>query len=231
MWRRLPVLCTPAEHLRLPDADDVREGLVATKIAAHAADIAKGIPHARDVDNRMSDARRRMDWEEMFSLAIDPVKPRKYLRARLPRRRAPAPCAARCVRFVRLIPSWTSYHRPRRGNVRQIASMKRLSLWTAAFTCDASGGCSGVRWLRLPSIPEPLACLEQGENMKTALTIAGSDSSGGAGIQADIKTMRRFGGLCGIGCHSANRAEHHGCARSGCDVSRFCITADGKRVF
>ncbi len=75
---------TPAEHLRLPDAADVREGLVATKIAAHAADIAKGLPHARDVDNRMSDARRRMDWEEMFSLAIDPVKPRKYFESAPP---------------------------------------------------------------------------------------------------------------------------------------------------
>lgn len=75
---------TPAEHLRLPDANDVREGLVATKIAAHAADIAKGIPHARDVDNRMSDARRRVDWEEMFSLALDPVKPRKYFESAPP---------------------------------------------------------------------------------------------------------------------------------------------------
>lgn len=75
---------TPAEHLRLPDVDDVREGLVATKIAAHAADIAKGIPHARDVDNRMSDARRRMDWEEQFSLALDPVKPRKYFESAPP---------------------------------------------------------------------------------------------------------------------------------------------------
>lgn len=75
---------TPAEHLRLPDANDVREGLVATKIAAHAADIAKGIPHARDVDNRMSDARRRVDWEEMFSLALDPEKPRKYFESAPP---------------------------------------------------------------------------------------------------------------------------------------------------
>lgn len=75
---------TPAEHLRLPDANDVREGLVATKIAAHAADIAKGIPHARDIDNRMSDARRRVDWEEMFSLALDPEKPRKYFESAPP---------------------------------------------------------------------------------------------------------------------------------------------------
>lgn len=75
---------TPAEHLRLPDANDVREGLVATKIAAHVADIAKGIPHARDIDNRMSDARRRVDWEEMFSLALDPEKPRKYFESAPP---------------------------------------------------------------------------------------------------------------------------------------------------
>ena len=67
---------TPAEHLRLPDAADVREGLVATKIAAHAADIAKGVPGARDRDNRMSDARRRVAWDEMFDLALDPARAR-----------------------------------------------------------------------------------------------------------------------------------------------------------
>lgn len=75
---------TPAEHLRLPDVNDVHEGLVATKIAAHAADIAKGIPGARDRDNRMSDARRRFDWEEMFDLALDPVKPREYFESAPP---------------------------------------------------------------------------------------------------------------------------------------------------
>lgn len=75
---------TPAEHLRLPDVSDVREGLVATKIAAHAADIAKGIPRARDIDNKMSDARRRIDWEEMFSHAIDPVKARRYFESAPP---------------------------------------------------------------------------------------------------------------------------------------------------
>ena len=69
---------TPAEHLRLPDSDDVKEGIVAAKIAAHAGDIAKGIPNARDIDDKMSDARRRVCWEEMFSYAIDPVKPRKF---------------------------------------------------------------------------------------------------------------------------------------------------------
>lgn len=75
---------TPAEHLRLPDAADVREGLVATKIAAHAADIAKGVPGARDADNRMSDARRRVDWEGMFAEALDPVKARRYFESAPP---------------------------------------------------------------------------------------------------------------------------------------------------
>ena len=70
---------TPAEHLRLPDVDDVREGVIASRIAAHAADIAKGIPGARDADNAMADARRAVDWEAMYDVAIDPVKARAYV--------------------------------------------------------------------------------------------------------------------------------------------------------
>ena len=69
---------TPAEHLRLPDVDDVKEGIIASKIAAHAGDIAKGIPYAREIDNKMSDARRRIDWDEMFKYAIDPEKAKRY---------------------------------------------------------------------------------------------------------------------------------------------------------
>lgn len=69
---------TPAEHLRLPDEEDVKEGIIASKIAAHAADIAKGIKGARDEDNAMSEARYKLDWEEMFKHAIDPEKARKY---------------------------------------------------------------------------------------------------------------------------------------------------------
>lgn len=69
---------TPAEHLRLPDADDVKEGIIASKIAAHAADISKGIRGVREADNKMSDARHRLDWEEMFKYAIDPDKARRY---------------------------------------------------------------------------------------------------------------------------------------------------------
>lgn len=69
---------TPAEHLRLPDVNDVKEGIIASRIAAHAADIAKGVKGARDWDDAMSAARKKLDWERMFSLAIDPEKARRY---------------------------------------------------------------------------------------------------------------------------------------------------------
>lgn len=69
---------TPAEHLRLPDLADVKEGIIASRIAAHAADLAKGIPGARDWDDAMSRARQKLDWEKQFSLAIDPEKARRY---------------------------------------------------------------------------------------------------------------------------------------------------------
>lgn len=68
---------TPSEHLCLPDAQDVRDGLIATKIAAHAADIAKKVPHARDEDDRMGQARRKLDWEEMWKHALDPERARE----------------------------------------------------------------------------------------------------------------------------------------------------------
>lgn len=69
---------TPAEHLRLPNLDDMREGIIATQIAAHAGDIAKNIVGAREWDKKMSKARVDLDWEEMFSLSMDPIKARKY---------------------------------------------------------------------------------------------------------------------------------------------------------
>jgi len=69
---------TPAEHLRLPNLEDMKEGIIASKIAAHAADIAKGLKGAKDWDNEMSTARKDLDWERMFSLAIDEEKPRRY---------------------------------------------------------------------------------------------------------------------------------------------------------
>lgn len=69
---------TPAEHLRLPDLNDVKEGIIASKIAAHAGDIAKGIKGAKDLDYQMSTARKNLDWEKMFELAIDSKKAQAY---------------------------------------------------------------------------------------------------------------------------------------------------------
>lgn len=75
---------TPAEHLALPNVDDVRQGIIASRIAAHAADIAKGIPHARDIDDTMADARRNLDWETQFSCALDPETARRIRESRKP---------------------------------------------------------------------------------------------------------------------------------------------------
>ena len=69
---------TPAEHLRLPSLDDVKEGIIASRIAAHAADIAKGVKGAIEWDHQMSLARKKLDWEEMFNICIDPEKARRY---------------------------------------------------------------------------------------------------------------------------------------------------------
>ncbi len=75
---------TPAEHLRLPTLDDMKEGIIATRIAAHAADIAKGIPNAQKWDDAMSKARANLDWEEMFKLSIDQEKARAYRKSSMP---------------------------------------------------------------------------------------------------------------------------------------------------
>lgn len=73
---------TPAEHLCLPDAQDVRDGVIATRIAAHAADLARGID--RDIDSTFSLARMNLDWEKMFKLCIDPAKAKDYRKKRSP---------------------------------------------------------------------------------------------------------------------------------------------------
>ncbi|MDO5155109.1 MAG: phosphomethylpyrimidine synthase ThiC [Eubacteriales bacterium] len=77
---------TPAEHLRLPTVEDVKEGIIASKIAAHAADVAKGVPGAKDWDYQMSEARRELDWERQFSLCIDEEKARRYRAESTPER-------------------------------------------------------------------------------------------------------------------------------------------------
>ena len=75
---------TPAEHLRLPHLEDMKEGIIASRIAAHAGDLAKGIKGADEWDNAMSTARQNLDWEGMFKLAIDPEKARRYRAESIP---------------------------------------------------------------------------------------------------------------------------------------------------
>ncbi len=79
------LLCyvTPAEHLGLPDGDEVHQGCIAYKIAAHAGDVARGLKGARDRDDAMSDARASFDWEKQFALSLDPVRAKeRWLRTR-----------------------------------------------------------------------------------------------------------------------------------------------------
>ena len=85
-WSGAAFLCyvTPAEHLALPNVDDVRQGIIASKIAAHAADIAKGIPGAREQDDRMANARRALDWDAQWTEALDPATAKAIRDSRLP---------------------------------------------------------------------------------------------------------------------------------------------------
>lgn len=73
---------TPKEHLGLPTVEDVREGVIASRIAAHAADIAKGITGARDIDDRMSAARKNLDWQTQLKLCLDPQKAYRFFNER-----------------------------------------------------------------------------------------------------------------------------------------------------
>ena len=75
---------TPSEHLCLPDKEDVKQGVIASRIAAHAADIARGYPGAREWDDRMSEARKNLDWKAMYELSIDPEHARRIRTENLP---------------------------------------------------------------------------------------------------------------------------------------------------
>jgi phosphomethylpyrimidine synthase len=85
-WHGASMLCyvTPKEHLGLPNASDVREGIIAYKIAAHTADIARGRKGARDIDDAMSDARYAFDWNKQFELCLDPQRAKEYHDETLP---------------------------------------------------------------------------------------------------------------------------------------------------
>ncbi len=85
-WFGCAMLCyvTPKEHLGLPDRDDVKEGVIVYKIAAHAADLAKGHPGAQARDNALSKARFEFRWEDQFNLGLDPERARAYHDETLP---------------------------------------------------------------------------------------------------------------------------------------------------
>ena len=118
---------TPAEHLCLPNAQDVLDGLMATKIAAHAADIAKKVPHARDMDDKMGQARRKLDWDAMWKCALDPVTGKKRYEESPAATEAPAPCAARCA--------------PSAPSTRCSRVRRSISAWrTSPVAAAASGG-------------------------------------------------------------------------------------------
>ncbi|MCK4405029.1 MAG: phosphomethylpyrimidine synthase [Hadesarchaea archaeon] len=109
-WAGADYLCyvSPAEHLCLPDIEDVKEGVVATKIAAHVADIVKGIGQERD--DEMARARRALDWTKQFELAIDPEKARE-LRRRRPPTIDPKVCAM-CGKFcaIKIVDTYLKKH-------------------------------------------------------------------------------------------------------------------------
>jgi len=85
-WYGTAMLCyvTPKEHLGLPNKEDVKEGVIIYKIAAHAADVAKGHPGAQAWDNAMSKARFEFRWEDQFNLSVDPERARAFHDATLP---------------------------------------------------------------------------------------------------------------------------------------------------
>ena len=94
-WKGTAMLCyvTPKEHLGLPDREDVKQGVMAYRIAAHAADLAKGHPRAREWDDALSEARFEFRWDDQFNLALDPVTAREHHDATLPA------TAAKAARF------------------------------------------------------------------------------------------------------------------------------------
>ena len=98
-WAGADFLCyvTPSEHLGLPDENDVKEGIIASKIAAHVGDIAKKIPGAIERDNRMAQARKKLDWKSQEHLCIDPERFRHIRAERSSTTDACSMCGDLCV--------------------------------------------------------------------------------------------------------------------------------------
>ncbi|MFQ6110117.1 MAG: phosphomethylpyrimidine synthase ThiC, partial [Candidatus Aminicenantales bacterium] len=99
---------TPSEHLGLPSVDDVREGLIASKIAAHAADIVKGVKGALQQDLKLSEARKNLDWETQRKLAIDPHKFQAVRKKRKSKSAACSMCGDYCA--LRIVSEFLNSH-------------------------------------------------------------------------------------------------------------------------
>ena len=123
-WYGTAMLCyvTPKEHLGLPDRDDVKDGIIAYKIAAHAADLAKGHPGAQIRDNALSKARFEFRWDDQFNLGLDPDKAKQFHDETLPQEGAklahfcsmcgPHFCSMKITKPTR----WPKVCKARRGN-------------------------------------------------------------------------------------------------------------------
>ncbi|MDI6871842.1 MAG: phosphomethylpyrimidine synthase ThiC [Bacillota bacterium] len=100
---------TPSEHLGLPTPEDVREGVIAARLAAHAADLVKGVPGARDWDRAMSEARRSLDWEKQLELALDPERARALHFSRNP---GPQAACSMCGEYcaIELVNRYLEFH-------------------------------------------------------------------------------------------------------------------------
>ena len=129
---------TPAEHLALPNLEDVRQGIIASRIAAHAADIAKGVRGAREIDDRMGDARRALDWEAQWACALDPETAKAVRASRSPEHDDTCSmCGKFCaVRSMNKAPQRRAHRHPVNAKKERQTEPHR----SAAFLCRLPAG-------------------------------------------------------------------------------------------